>query len=345
MKEPQNNRPRVEWKNGKPTVSATEKKKVTKRPQTRTRTAAASTKKVQKPPQKVERVYENNNANNNENDIIDFFLSLKHKRHIVVAFIVILALSIIVASIVVSVADGDYLDPPADDIDTNNIKVDAVVPIENDGALPVVDKIEHEGHGHAVCIDPGHGYDDVGTSNPELEVYENEVVLRVSLRLRDMLEDQGVKVYMTHDTNTPPPESDKNKQYLLGMKKRTSFANSFSDVSLYISIHCDAFYEDVSVNGSRVFYMAKEADSESVANAVAQALIDAGSEKEPVVKSMSGMDSYQVLRDTSMAAVLVETGFVSNEAEAKNMLTDEWVEYMAGALADAIMKSFENKVI
>ena len=212
-----------------------------------------------------------------------------------------------------------------------------VIPPNDNSVRPIT--------GHAVCIDPGHGFDDVGTSNPDLGIYEKDVVLAVGLKLREKLENEGVRVYMTHDTNTPPPESNKNEMYLFGMKKRTSYANSLSDVSLYVSIHCDAFFDDTSVQGSRIFYMSDEPTSESVANAVAEALVNAGSEKKPLIKPMTGMDSYQVIRTTDMAAILIETGFISNEDEAKRMMTDEWVDYMAGALADAIIKSLNDKVI
>ncbi len=298
-------------------------------------------------------------------------MGLKHKRHIVVAFFVILALSITVAAIAVSVADGDDLTVPTEELVTEiNTESETEIATETVTETPtetvtekatetVTEKATEDTsaevpvnagsvraiNGHAVCIDPGHGFDDVGTSNPDLGIYEKDIVLAVGLKLREKLENEGVRVYMTHDTNTPPPESDKNKQYLFGMKKRTSYANSLSDVSLYVSIHCDAFYEDSSVHGSRIYYMSDEPTSESVANAVAESLVDAGSEKKPLIKPMTGMDSYQVLRTTEMSAILIETGFISNEEEAKKMITDEWVDYMAGAIADAIVKSLNDKVI
>ncbi len=333
-----NNRPRVEWKDGKMVTSAG--KKTTRAVSAPTRADVKKKPAESRVPAKtVKPVRQNYNREySKDNDILDFFISLKNKRHIVVAFFVILALSVTVAAVAVSLADGGLLIPPVNE-KTNDTGAEP----ENNVVLPLVENSGHTGHGHAVCIDPGHGFDDEGTSNPELGVYEKDVVLAVSLKLREKLEDAGIKVYMTHDTNTPPADSP--DPYLFGMKKRTSLANSFSDVALYVSIHCDAYYEDTSVSGTRVFYMSDESDSEKVANAMAKALKNAGSEKEPIVKGMSGMNSYQVLRDTDMAAVLVETGFVSNEAEGKRMLTDEWVEYMAEALAVAIEESFENKII
>ena len=345
LKDTKNNRPRIEWKDGK-MVDASDGKQSCPRPYVDRKVVRTKAKKTQIPHAKAESGY----ADENESDILDFFISLKHKRHVLVAFFVILALSVTVAAIAVSLADGGLIElPPVDEnITDENItdeseETQAVTePPENNEVLPLVEEPSHMGHGHAVCIDPGHGFDDVGTSNNELGIYEKDIVLTVSLELREKLEDAGIKVYMTHDTNTPPPDS--KKPYLFGMKKRTALANSLSDVSLYVSVHCDSF-EDPSVHGSRIFHMSDEPDSESVANAIAEALINAGSEKKPIVKPMTGMDSYQVLRTTDMAAVLIETGFITNEEEAKRMLTDDWVEYMSGAIAEAIIKSFSDKVI
>ena len=57
---------------------------------------------------------------------------------------------------------------------------------------------------------------------------------------------------------------------------------------------------------------------------------------------MSGMNSYQVIRNSDMPAVLVETGFVSNPDEAKAMLTDEWTDSMAEMLCESIMTCFKD---
>ncbi len=261
------------------------------------------------------------------------------KKNIVAVVLIFIVLSVIIAVAVTATpgrAEEAGSQEPA--LPQSGSDVEPIEPI-NDVPMALSQPDEISG-ALAVCIDPGHGFDDVGTSNAELGVYEHEIVLAVGLKLRDKLEEAGVKVYMTHDTNEPPPEA--SKPYLFGMKKRNGMANSLSDVGLYISIHCDAFFEDTTVYGPRVYHMSDDNGGEGVALEIEKELALLKPEKEIQVKAMSGMNSYQVLRESDMPAVLIETGFVSNHDEASAMLTEEWQNDMAQALANAIISAYEN---
>lgn len=338
------NRPRVVWKNGKciicPPSQTPAQNRQTNAVPTQKRTTAPANASYSKPKSAPKASQKIHTASDNDSvSIVDFFKGLKYKSSIIAAVLIIAVLSVIVAALVTtfSAREADNPAPIPDDtnIAENNASVEYVPPENIQTAL--------SGEGFAVCIDPGHGYDDVGTSNDELGVYEHEVVLKVGLKLRDKLEEAGIKVYMTHDTNERPPEAA--EPYLFGMKKRNGLANSLSDVDLFISIHCDAYFEDPTVSGARVYHMSDDKGGEGVADAISESLAELDPDEEIHVKAMSGMNSYQVLRESEMPAVLVETGFLSNPEEGAAMLTDKWVESMADALANAIIKSFENGVI
>ena len=273
----------------------------------------------------------------------EFLAGLKTKSSFLTAILVIAAISVIVAVLVTTLIPRNV-----DEVDTTEAVDTEVLDTEvlDTEIQPLVipeDVTVLDGGGYVVCIDPGHGFDDVGTSNEALGVYEHEVVLAVGLKLRDKLEAKGVKVYMTHDTNENPPDSQ--RPYLFGMTKRNGFANTISGVDLYISIHVDAYFDDESVHGPRVYHMDDDTAGGGVANEIALEFGELVTDTKIQVKPMHAMNSYQVLRDSDMPAVLVETGFLSNESEAKAMLTDEWRDNIAQALADAIVTSFENKVI
>lgn len=338
------NRPRVVWKNGKciicPPNQTPAQNKRTNTVSTQKRTAAPAKASYSKPKSAPKTPPKIHTASGNDSvSIIDFFKGLKYKRSIITALLIIAVLSVTVAALVTTFstreADNPAPNPNDTNINENDMNVE-YVPLENN-------TVALNGEGFAVCIDPGHGYDDVGTSNDDLGVYEYEVVLNVGLKLRDKLEEAGIKVYMTHDTNERPPEAA--EPYLFGMKKRNGLANSLSDVDLFISIHCDAYFEDPTVSGARVYHMSDDKGGEGVAAAISDSLAELDPDEEIHVKAMSGMNSYQVLRDSEMPAVLVETGFLSNPEEGAAMLTDEWTKNIADALADAIIKSFENGLI
>lgn len=258
---------------------------------------------------------------------------LKYNRSVVTAVILIAVLSVAVA--VMSVSFSKREQTPNEPVVQNN---DTIVTVSNEPTVPSARSSDEE-KGYAVCIDPGHGFDDVGTSNDELGVYEYEVVLNVGLKLRDKLEAAGIRVYMTHDTNEPPPEA--SEPYLFGMKKRNGLANSLSDVDLFISIHCDAYFEDPSVDGPRIYHMSDDDGGRLTAEAIASEL-EENDDDEIYIKAMTGMNSYQVIRESEMPAVLIETGFLSNPAEGAAMLTEEWTETMAENIAQGIISSFEQ---
>jgi len=325
-------RPRVVWKDGKciicPPESANAGRAQALPPQAVRKTETVVVRRV--PVKKTE----------GEAAVIsapDFFAVIK--MNIVAVVLIFIAFSVIVAAAFTATLDTEEeaaLQIPVtshSEADTGTIEPINNMPI----ALSQPDQISGA---LVVCIDPGHGFDDVGTSNAELGVYEHEIVLAVGLKLRDKLEEAGVKVYMTHDTNEPPP--DASKPYLFGMKKRNGMANSLTDVGLYISVHCDAFFEDTTVYGPRVYHMSDDKGGEGVALEIEKELALLTPEKEIQVKAMSGMNSYQVLRNSDMPAVLVETGFVSNRDEALAMLTEEWQNDIAQALANAIISAYEN---
>ncbi len=270
------------------------------------------------------------------------FLSLLLKnRQLAAALIIIFAAAVVITAVISAMTSENHVKPHELETATvSDIGIPETPPSESnsDSTAPVADPTVIR----AVYIDPGHGFDDPGTHNDELGVIEKDVVLNVALALRDKLEACGITVFLTHDTNTPPEDADRNKQYLFGMKKRNALANSNKDIGLFLSIHCNAYFEDESVHGPRLYYMKNDESAKALAEEISEALVDRGLEKAPITQEMSGMKSYQVLRDSDMPALLIETGFLSNEAEALAMLTEEWIERMADALNEAICDSFSN---
>ena len=270
------------------------------------------------------------------------FLSLLLKnRQLAAALIIIFAAAVVITAVISAMTSENHVKPHELETATvSDIGIPETPPSESnsDSTAPLADPTVIR----AVYIDPGHGFDDPGTHNDELGVIEKDVVLNVALALRDKLEACGITVFLTHDTNTPPEDADRNKQYLFGMKKRNALANSNKDIGLFLSIHCNAYFEDESVHGPRLYYMKNDESAKALAEEISEALVDRGLEKAPITQEMSGMKSYQVLRDSDMPALLIETGFLSNEAEALAMLTEEWIERMADALNEAICDSFSN---
>ena len=130
-------------------------------------------------------------------------------------------------------------------------------------------------------------------------------------------------------------------QYLFNPRTRIAYANSNFDYDYYISVHCNSFSESY-VNGTRIYYHAPSGANNSEITKVAENL-KAGiaaaipESKVPTLHPLDTADAYYVCRYAeSLATMLVETGFVTNESDAKKMLDDNWKKAMAQGIANGI---------
>lgn len=191
-----------------------------------------------------------------------------------------------------------------------------------------------------ICLDAGHGFDDVGTDSEYLgDKSEKDVTIAVVLKLKDKLETLGYNVILTHDGVSFPKSAIDNGDRLFNPKERISYAHTLN-IDYYLSIHCDSYAADGSVKGTRVYYSMGTpyaGDSASAANklmnGINSALPDA---KKTVVRNMEFDSAYYVIRMAHTPSALIEIGFVTNQADAANMLSDAWQNSLADGIADGL---------
>lgn len=201
-------------------------------------------------------------------------------------------------------------------------------------------------NGYTICVDPGHGFDDPGTSSEYIgDFTEKDINFDVAIYLRDALEKLGYTVIMTHDGESFPKTSafDNNNKYK--PDERVAYVNALeTKIDYYISLHCNSHTSE-DASGTRIYYYegaSKPAGfdldiSNSLAESLAAAFPDA---RTPVVEN----DIFYVIRFTNFPASLVELGFVTNPDEVKNMIDPEWQQKYAEALAEGINNYFtENQ--
>lgn len=190
-----------------------------------------------------------------------------------------------------------------------------------------------------ICIDPGHGFDDGGTSSDFLNgLDEDDITLSIALMLEEELQALGYQTIMTHDGNTFPITSAYDNNNKFRPEERTAFANS-QDIDYYVSIHCNS-YDDPSVYGAKIYYYDGEIKTEHTSGDVAESILngllqslDSGS-RCSVEEMTSG--AYYVLRRTVVPASLIETGFVTNESDAAKLIDPEWQRAFAKGVAAGI---------
>lgn len=174
-----------------------------------------------------------------------------------------------------------------------------------------------------VTVDPGHGGSDPGCG--EEGALEKDIVLPISFKLRDMLEEAGVTVIMT-----------RQRDEHISLHDRSEVAN-IARSDLFVSIHCNSY--EGEARGMDVYYHKSEPAKE-LARAVLDQAAALGIRTREVQKN-----NYQVLWDTDMPAVLVETGFVSDPEEYALLQQAEYQEKIAQAVALAVLDALSGGTI
>ena len=166
----------------------------------------------------------------------------------------------------------------------------------------------------SIMIDPGHGFDDIGTSSALLgDVNEATINLDIALRVREILaEDQEISVIMTHDDNSVSNrvsaadggEPPLNNLMLLTPEDRAVLANG-QDIDLFVSLHCDSLPDNPNVSGMRVYYYdgdeQKELRNQGALCLASNIAKEFGAKMgdnapTPVVKTMSDDDAFYVIK-------------------------------------------------
>lgn len=174
-----------------------------------------------------------------------------------------------------------------------------------------------------ICIDPGHGGTDPGAVG-QAGTKEKDVVLAISLLLRDLLLKQGFDVVMTHDEDI-----QFGKQTLSTRYKISNNAN----VDFFVSVHANAA-TNRSASGAETYVCSTAGKAYKLAKAVQQNMVDGCGLKDRGVK----VAQYSVLINTKAPAILIETGFISNTEEECRLVSKEFQQQMAEFVARGIVE-------
>lgn len=198
--------------------------------------------------------------------------------------------------------------------DDNNIYIHAMLPKDK------YDKI--------VVIDPGHGGSDPGTIHNGAT--EKDINLDIAVKLVRLLENSGVKAYMTRTGDTYPSREE-----------RAAFANEIGD--LFISLHNNSS-TSTGTTGTEVYYYPHDNDqtvgftSIRAAELMLLNIVAASGAKAREFKE----NNYRVLTLTEIPAVLCEFGFLTNASEAAKLKTDDYRQKCAAGAFNGIMEIFKE---
>lgn len=172
-----------------------------------------------------------------------------------------------------------------------------------------------------VVIDPGHGGSDPGATRANDQ--EKKLTIDIAHRVVKKLKGHGAVVYITRDDDT-----------FVSLADRVDFSNN-KNPDLFVSIHINAC-EQESVHGVETHYY--KDDSLDLAKYVHKSIMASSTQpNRGVFKSR-----FYVIRHTTAPAILLELGFISNEAEREMLKNPHYQEKVAEAITEGIINYLNN---
>jgi N-acetylmuramoyl-L-alanine amidase len=228
-----------------------------------------------------------------------------------------------------------------------------------------------------IVIDPGHGGDDTGATRHG--TVEKDVVLAFSLKLRDKLQSTGrYKVLLTRETDTFVELNARREfaerqlaslfvavhadyaqsnargatiyslrdsvasslqrsargevsEHVLSDQEITALKNSDGDVSAVKAILSDLARREVDMTRDRTSVFVKS-------------VIEFMGESTGLKDNPDRSAAFVVLKSAKVPSILIELGYVTNEADAQLLKSERWREKVSSSIVTAIENYFSHQL-
>jgi N-acetylmuramoyl-L-alanine amidase len=175
---------------------------------------------------------------------------------------------------------------------------------------------------YKVVIDAGHGGTDPGTSSAS-GLYEKTFNLSIVLKVKELLDkEKRIQATYTRIDDSYPTR-----------KERVNMANDMK-ADAFISIHANSFTSPAT-NGTETYY--NRSDSKPFAQIMHKHLVAATGLKDNGVR----FGDFQVIRETTMPAILLETGYMSNTNDVKFLFDSDVQSRIAAAIVAGIKEQLK----
>jgi len=169
-----------------------------------------------------------------------------------------------------------------------------------------------------VVVDAGHGGHNLGQT--VAGVHEKWLALDTSIRLERYLRANGLRTVMT-----------RRGDYFVPLPERVTIANRYARNSVFVSVHYNGA-ANRGAAGLETFYYGRS--GYDLAVRVQRQMVRAVRGNDRGVK----FGRFHVIRHTKQPAILVECGFLTNDAERRRCTNGQYRQAIAEAIGRGIIE-------
>ncbi len=179
-----------------------------------------------------------------------------------------------------------------------------------------------------VIIDPGHGGCDSGAICGGFK--EKNICLDISLRLRSILSESGIKVELTRENDTG-----------LEVIKRIQLAND-KNAALFISLHSNWYNNPIPLGINTLYYPSKPVSSSLTDKTFAEIIQNELSSLGLVNRGIVPRTDLKVLKYGKMPSIIIELGFLSNPGDISELNKVTFRQQAAVSISNGIVRSLQS---
>lgn len=203
--------------------------------------------------------------------------------------------------------------------------------IEDENYYYIGLKRPKEVYDRILVVDAGHGGKDAGALSTDKQTYEKNINLNILLLLKELLDDENIKVYYTR------LQDDK-----IFLRPRVQLANAV-DCDFFISIHCNASVSK-SPNGTEMLYydvVSKNISIKALADIFSEELSAVTTlQNRGVVKQREG-DIF-ILENSLVPALIIEAAYMTNSNDLTYLKNLDNQKLIAKGIYRGILRAYDE---
>lgn len=184
-------------------------------------------------------------------------------------------------------------------------------------ASATIPSIENSTRGKIVVIDAGHGGSDPGAQRGDIN--EKDMTLAIAMKLKKVLEEQGIRTVMTRSDDT-----------FVSLEDRVRITNDTAP-DAFVSVHINSLETDRDIQGIETYYQTEQ--SKILANKIHEKLVGKLEVPDRYVRKAR----FYVINHTPHPAVLAEVGFISNKGERDKLISSDYQLRVADSIGQGVI--------